>query len=342
MFLRGINYDVGTYYRKGELSRPEFDEAVIKKELGIIRNELHCDAVKITGYDVSRLSKAAEFALQQGLQVWLTPSHIDATPEEASQHLLECAIAAENLRLIYGNIIFVTGFEYSIFLKGFMKGDTIYYRLGKMFSPIGLVLNLLGLRGGVYRKLNAYLKDTTRQVRTYFKGEVTYASGTWEKINWELFDFIGIDHYRAAYNRSVYDKQLEAYYKFNKPIVVMEFGCCAYKGAEDKGPMGWAVTEVLGEKRMVKEGIKRDESVQANYLTETLDILKQENVHAAYVFSFINPKYKHALNTRFDLDLASYGIVKPVDEASEGYKGLKWNPKEAFYSLSVYYQQMKP
>ena len=57
MFLRGINYDVGTYYRKGELSRPEFDESVIKKELGIIRNELHCDAVKITGYDVSRLSK---------------------------------------------------------------------------------------------------------------------------------------------------------------------------------------------------------------------------------------------------------------------------------------------
>ncbi|HTI59932.1 glycoside hydrolase family 113 [Mucilaginibacter sp.] len=340
--LRGINYDIGTFYRKDELSRPDFDESVIKKELEIIKNELYCDAVKITGHDTYRLSKASEFALQLGLQVWLTPSHIDATPADAAQHLVECAIAAENLRLIYGNIIFVSGFEYSIFLKGFMKGESIYERLEKMFSPVGLVFNLLGLRAGIYRKLNIYLRETTQQIRTYFKGQVTYASGTWEKINWDLFDLIGLDHYRAAYNRAFYNKQLEAYYKFNKPVVVMEFGCCAYMGAEDKGPMGWAVTEMVGERRIVKDGVVRDESVQANYITQTLDQLKQENVHAAFVFTFINPMYKHDTNPRFDLDLASFGIVKPVDEPEEGYKSLKWQPKEAFDSLALYYRQMKP
>src|SRR6202000_1259755 len=126
------------------------DEAIIKKEIEIIKYELNCDAIKITGHDIQRLSKATEFALEQGLQVWLTPSYIDATPEEAAKHLVDCAITAEKLRAKYGNIVFVLGFEYSIFLKGFIKGDTIYDRLNTLFSPIGMILNLLGLRNGIY------------------------------------------------------------------------------------------------------------------------------------------------------------------------------------------------
>jgi hypothetical protein len=339
--LRGINYDVGTYYRKEELSRPDFDEDIIKKEIGLIKDELHCDAIKITGYDVSRLSKASELALQQGLQVWLTPSYIDATKEEAATHLVACAIAAEKLRLTYSNIIFVTGFEYSIFLKGFVKGETIYDRLSRMFSPFNLILNLLGLKRGLYNKLNAFLKGTMCEVRKHFNGPVTYASGTWEKINWDLFDLVGIDHYLAAYNKSFYNKQLEAYYKFKKPIVVMEFGCCAYKGAEEKGPMGWAITEMSGGRRMIKNGYTRDESIQANYIAEVLDIISQQQVHAVFVFTFINPMYQFDSNPRFDLDMASYGIVKPLDDAGpENHKGLKWLPKEAYYRLSDYYKKM--
>jgi hypothetical protein len=335
MFLRGINYDIGTSFRKGELSRPDFDEEIIKKEIRIIKNELHCDAIKITGHDIQRLSKATEFALEQGLQVWLTPSYIDATPEEAARHLVDCAIAAEKLRVKYENIVFVLGFEYSIFLKGFIKGDTIYDRLNTMFSPIGMVLNLLGLRQGIYKKLNSFLKDITGKIREHFGGELTYASGQWEKINWALFDIVGIDHYSASYNKSFYAKQLRGYYKFNKPVAVLELGCCAYQGAEDKGPMGWAITEIVDGRRVIKGNYKRDETVQADYITELLDILKQEKVYAAFVFTFINPVYKYNIDPKLDLDLASYGIVKPVED--NVYKDLPWIPKEAFYRLSNYY-----
>src|SRR3569833_514175 len=244
MFLRGINYDVGTSFRKGELSRPDFDEFVIKKELEIIKNELHCDAVKITGHDVHRLTRATEFALEQGLQVWLTPSYIDATRDEALKHLVDCAKAAERLRVNSDRIIFVLGFEYSLFLSGFIKGDTIYDRLGSMFSAWGMIMNLLGLRRGIYRRLNRFLKDTAGNVRNHFGGKLTYAAGTWEKIDWEPFDIVGIDHYRAAYNKSFYSILLACYVKFKKPVAVLEFVCCAYQGAEDKGPMGWAITEM--------------------------------------------------------------------------------------------------
>jgi len=338
MFLRGINYDVGTTFTEGKLSRPDFNEAIIKNEIGIIKNDLNCDAIKITGHDVQRLAKAAEFALQEGLQVWLTPSYIDATKEEALPHLIDCAVAAEKLRA-NGEIIFVLGFEYSLFLKGFLKGDTIYKRLGNMFSPRGLILSLLGLRRGMYNKLNSFLSDAAERVRENFGGKLTYASGEWEKINWDIFDFIGVDHYRGSYNKTVYVKQLQAYFKFNKPVAILDFVFFSYKGAAEKGGMGWAITEEVNGQRVIKGEPVRDETVQANYITDLLGIFKQEKVHAAFIFTFINPMYKHNSDPRFDLDMASYGIVKPINEPA--YKGLPWIPKEAFYRLSAYYGAMK-
>jgi Glycoside Hydrolase Family 113 len=210
-----------------------------------------------------------------------------------------------------------------------------------MFNPFGLILNTLGLRNRIYYKLNLFLKNVVAKVRENFQGKITYASGTWEKVNWDLFDFIGIDHYRASYNKSIYVKQLTNYYKFNKPVAILEFGCCAYKGADDKGGAGWTITEIINGKPTIKGNYLRDESVQANYIIDLLNIFKNEKVYAAFVFTFINPIYKHSTDPKFDLDMASYGIVKPVNyESDSAYKGLGWTPKKAFYSLSDFYKKL--
>jgi hypothetical protein len=340
MFLRGINYDTGTAFTKGSLSRPDFDEAIVKKEIGIIKNELHCDAIKIAGDDLQRLLKASEFALELGLQVWLAPSNLEATKEEALPYFIECAKAAEKLRLKYGHVIFIAGFELSLFMKGFIKGETLYDRLKNFFNMRNMILNALGFKKKMHRELNQFLKEMTGEIRVHYKGQVTYSSGIWEHIDWGMFDIVGIDHYRAKYNRSSYQKELQKYYKFNKPVAAMEFGCCAYKGADDAGPMGWAITEDVNGKKAIKAGIIRDESVQAKYITDLLDIFKQEQVIAAFVFTFVIPVAKYNDNPRFDFDLSSYGIVKPVDE--DGYKGLPWVPKEAFYKLGEYYGNLNP
>jgi hypothetical protein len=341
MFLRGINYDVGTPFRKDELSRPEFNETAVKQEMEIIKNNLHCNAIRISGYDIQRLSKAAELALEQGLQVWFSPAYIDATADQALDYLGDCAIIAEKLRSKYNDIVFVVGCEYSLFLKGFIKGETIYLRMGTMFSPWGIVLNILGLRNSIYRKLNRFLKEAAMRIRSNFKGQLSYASGTWEKIDWSVFDIIGIDHYRASYNKSFYIKQLHSYYKFNKPVVNMEFGCCAYRGAEEKGPTGWAITETVDGKRVIKGNYIRDENVQAKYITDLLDIFKQEKLRGVFVFTFSNPIYRFNNDPKLDLDMASYGIVKPTDNIKDSYKGLPWAPKEAFYKLADYYAGLK-
>ena len=341
MFLRGINYDVGNFFREGKLSRPDFDKSIIKKEIEIIKQELHCDAIRISGYDIDRLSIAAEFALKEGLHVWFSPSYINATKDESLNYLIDCARSAEKLREKFQDLIFVVGCEYSLFLKGFIRGDNIYERLKRMFNPFGLILNTLGLRNRIYYKLNLFLKNVVAKVRENFRGKITYASGTWEKVNWDLFDFIGIDYYRASYNKSIYVKQLTNYYKFNKPVAILEFGCCAYKGADDKGGAGWTITEIINGKPTIKGNYLRDESVQANYIIDLLNIFKNEKVYAAFVFTFINPMYKHSSDPKFDLDMASYGIVKPVNnESDSAYKGLGWTPKKAFYSLSDYYKKI--
>ncbi len=69
---KGINYDVGDVL-EGFLMRPTFDAEFVHRELAIIKNDLHCNAVKICGLDLDRLMTTAEDALKQGLEVWLAP-----------------------------------------------------------------------------------------------------------------------------------------------------------------------------------------------------------------------------------------------------------------------------
>ena len=48
MRARGIAYDTGFIY-KGSVSRDRFDPGVVRRELAIIRDDLHCNAVQVVG-----------------------------------------------------------------------------------------------------------------------------------------------------------------------------------------------------------------------------------------------------------------------------------------------------
>lgn len=92
MNRKGINYDVGTFTRGKETSsRDIFDPVTVQREIQIIKNDLHCNAIRISGQEVARLTMAAEFALQQGLEVWFAPAYIDADEQETLTYFAECA-----------------------------------------------------------------------------------------------------------------------------------------------------------------------------------------------------------------------------------------------------------
>ena len=67
---KGINYDTGfmdTVMRNAGVStREPFDPGVVEREMQIIREDLHCTAIRITGGDLDRLKLAATHAAAAG------------------------------------------------------------------------------------------------------------------------------------------------------------------------------------------------------------------------------------------------------------------------------------
>jgi hypothetical protein len=56
--VKGVTYDVGMPVIKGELTRESLPLDIVKREMLIIANKLHCTAVRITGQDLGRLKMA--------------------------------------------------------------------------------------------------------------------------------------------------------------------------------------------------------------------------------------------------------------------------------------------
>ena len=337
---KGINYDIGTITITGSLTREIFDASVVAKEIDIIKNELHCNSIRISGLHIERLSTAAEIALQKGLTVWLSPAlHYD-TQKNTMKYILQNAANAEKLRLRYPDIIFVTGCELSLFTEGFVKGDTEAKRLQHLFSPLSLLKNKLGIKRTYGKRLNKFLEETVSEIRKIFRGQITYASGNWEKINWKFFDIVGVDLYRSSFNKATYIDELRNYKKIGKPLSVMEFGCCSYIGADDKGAIGWAIIDWKKHPPEVKGNYQRDEKVQSKYLLDLLTIFEQEEIFGAFVFTFISYNYAYSEDAKYDLDMASYGVVRSTPGIKNNRdQHLEWFPKDSFFTLGDFYKK---
>src|SRR6266540_871129 len=93
----GITYDTGFISVGGSTHEP-FDPEVVRRELAIIRDDLHCNAVRITGGDPDRLEVAARHVAEAGLEVWFSPFTCDLTTEEMLAVLADCAERAKRLR----------------------------------------------------------------------------------------------------------------------------------------------------------------------------------------------------------------------------------------------------
>ncbi|MBB6673077.1 abortive infection protein [Cohnella nanjingensis] len=337
---KGINYDVGTYTRgrHSPSSRETFDPETVRREMEILKNDLHCTAVRISGQDVARLATAAEFALQQGLEVWFSPSPVDADEQETLRYLTDCAKAAERLRLVDPSVVFVAGCELTFFMKGLVDGETAFDRIGTFMKPWRLLKSTIR-RGSFQKRLNAFLAEAADAIRGHFHGQLTYASGAWEQVNWATFDLVSVDNYRDAHNRKTYREKLRAYFRFGKPVVITEFGCCTYRGAEDKGGIGWTIVDRSLTPPQLKGEYIRDERVQADYLTELIDLFAEKKADGAFWFTFVMPTYPAHEEDRYNLDTASYGVVRALaDRPGTVYGGMPWEPKLAFAALAESYR----
>jgi hypothetical protein len=135
--------------------------------------------------------------------------------------------------------------------------------------------------------LNDLIASATAVAREVFGGSITYSSGSWEELDWSGLDYVGVDYYMDAGNRSTYVDDLRAYHQHGKPIVITEFGCCCYEGAEDAGGSGFDIVDWEKSPPELKGDFVRNEQVQADYIANLIEIYEGEGVHGAFVYTFL-------------------------------------------------------
>jgi hypothetical protein len=164
---KGITYDTG-FFRAGSTTstREVFDPQVVGRELDVIRRDLHCNAVRVTGGDPDRLELAARAGAEVGLEVWWSPFTCDLTTDELLDLLGDCAERAERLRRQGAEVVLLTGSELSLFTVGFLPGDRLEDRLGLLGAPG----RLRGLLAAVPDRVNGFLAKAAEVARTRFGG----------------------------------------------------------------------------------------------------------------------------------------------------------------------------
>jgi hypothetical protein len=302
----------------------------------IIHDDLHCNAVRVTGGVAARLEIAATHAAAAGLEVWLCPFTCDLTTDELLVLIDECARHARRLADDGAAVVMLMGSELSLFNKGFLPGDALTERLGLLAAPDRLREHI----GQVPGRINDFLGRAVAVARARFAGKLSYASLPFERVDWAPFDYISTDAaYRSIELADHYSSDIRNFVAQGKPAAITEFGCCTYRGAADRGGHGDSIVEWEGATPVGLKGeYVRDEDEQARYLTELLDIFNAEGVDTAFVNTFACYHFPHATEALKDLDLASYGVVKVLgDRPGSTYPDMRWEPKAAFAAIAAYY-----
>jgi hypothetical protein len=340
MRAKGICYDTG-FLHNGSSSREHFDPDLVKKELTIIRDDLHCTAVHITGGDPGRLELAARHAAELGLEIWFSPYPLELTTDEILILIADCAERAERLRTQGAEVVFVTGAELSVMNHGFLEGDSTEERLDWLLSDPARRPERIAAVG---TRLNAFLREAVAVVRERFHGKVTYAAIQFEGVDWDLFDFTTFELIRSAEVADRFRDAVRSLVAQPKPVAITGFGTATWRGAGDVAPRSMEILEAdeaTGAPLRLTGEYERDEAGQAAYLSELLEIFDSEGVDSAFVFLFAlyNLPHRPDGDPRDDLDLASLGIVKILeDRHGDTYPDLPWEPKAAFAAIADHYR----
>ena len=324
---RGVCYEVAD----GETPQTGWNERRMRADMKAIKQELHANAVSVYGDGVDRLKATSSEAAERGLKVWLQPRLADRPRREILDHLAETGAHAERLRRQGADVHLSVGCEFYLFVPGIVPGADALERVEN-------------LQNGNYdkekmqRRMDAFLGSAAKTGRSVFQGPLTYGAGHEDPVDWSRFDVVSVDYYGYHRRRAEYVKDLKQYLRWGKPIAIAECGTCTFKGAPQQGGMGWDVVDQEKDPPEIKKGLVRSEREQASYLSDVLDVFEEMGLHAAMVYNFVTPDAPHRPVRRYDLDMASYALVKPVAKTGAGHTAdWHWEPKEAFHAVASHF-----
>jgi hypothetical protein len=326
---RGVCYDV----TDGEWPATRWDPVRMRADMWAIKSRLHADSVSVFGAGVDRLKATSLEAARRGLHVWLQPRLGDRPPKEILEHLAETGRHAEALRRQGVSVHLSVGAEFVLFVPGIVPGNNAVERIKNLISghydPVKMM-----------RRLTAFTRAAAKVGRSVFKGRLTYGAAQDEEVDWSLFDLVSANYYSYFPRRSDYVRELARFRRWRKPVVISEFGTCTYTGAPKKGGMAWDVVDYTKSKPEIIGNLVRDERSQAAYIVDLLEVFESMNLYAALMYNFVTPDAPHLSNPRYDLDLASYSIVKAIwGKPDEPTSHWHWEPKQAFHALARHYRR---
>jgi hypothetical protein len=326
MRVFGMNYDTG-FVSAGSTTHEPFDPEVVRRDMRVIREELGCDAVRVSGGVQDRIEIAARLAAEAGLEVWYCPFTNDLDRDALMAFVLDGASRAERLRETGAAVVYLTGSEISIVTDGFLPGNGLVERMELFKDPLKMRAAIPAARAAVA----AFLAEAVPAVRARFGGPIGYASLPFEAVDWAPFDIIASDAgYRDASNAAAFPVTLAAAVGQGKPYAATEFGCCTYRGAGEVAGRTEPVTyDEHGRAATLAAGLSRDEEGQARYIVELLRDYEAGGVEAAFVYTFANRHLPGSDDPERDFDLAARGIVRVLPDGT-------WTPKAAFHALAEF------
>lgn len=306
----------------------------MRGEIRAIRDRLHANWVSVYGSDVERLTETAEEALRRGLQVSIQPRAFDEPQVDALEKLRQTAVQAERLRRNYEpEVILVIGCEFMLFTPGIIPGADFFERVEFLTKGEFDMAEL-------QRKLRVYTEKAVKVARSNFHGRITYgAASDLEQVDWSLLDIVGLDYYSYHEDRAAHTKELAPFRRWNKPIMILEFGCCTFTGAPELGGMGWEIVDFEKDPVEIKPGYYRDEAEQARHLRNMLEVFTEERFLGASPYTFISPDAPHRKARKYDEDIAAFSLCKVIrDRSNDPGSPYRWEPKKSFDAVSAFYQ----
>ncbi len=239
MRAKGIRYDTGFSFDAS--NRRPFDHAVVRRELQIIRDDLHCTAVRVFGNDPDRLDFAANHAADLGLEVWFSPFTYQLTPSRCSTSSPTAPSARSGSGERGAELVFVTGAELSLFNSGFLPGESLR-RAGRGCWPAApraraarprcrLASTISSARRWPWSANGSAARSPTRRSRS--------SASTGRRSTSSSVDAYRLD----GGGRRVRRAPSGLWSPRAKPVAITEFGCASHRGAADRGARGGEIVE---------------------------------------------------------------------------------------------------
>jgi len=266
MPIKGIVYNTGY----------ALDESDMQESVDVIAEELGCNAVRIKGYKDEMIEKCVNLAIDKRIKTILVGpdygSWRNISIDEHTRRIIEFSSIAERLRQESNSVTLVVGNELTIETSGIYEGQTYLERIEETPQRMH--------DRRYHEKLNSHLGAILQGVRAHFDGEVTYAAGDWEDVDWHEFDVVGSNEYYASewFTEAEWVQKLARLKKWGKPVFITETGSCSFAGCGRWGAGAWH--------RWVDQ--KYSEEEQAKNIQKSLELCADASVTGVFLFSFIH------------------------------------------------------